>query len=87
MRKASKGLGALLATYLLLGMMFAVSAQPQQMWVCPAPKEPHGTISYDTRRSPECRASVTPEDRIEHFVFATVFGIPAVVIKGLNPDS
>ena len=83
---APKTLAAPVVLYLLLGVLFAVEAQPQQLWACPAPREPHGEILHDKRFSPECEATVTAGDRAKHFAAATVFGIPAAIIKGANGD-
>jgi hypothetical protein len=79
-----KVLATALVLYLLLGAWFAAGAQPQQLWACPAPEEPHAQILQDQRLSPECRPTVTTRDRVEQFTAATVFGIPFTIIKAVN---
>jgi hypothetical protein len=70
--------------YLLLGAWFAAGAQPQQLWACPAPEEPHGRILRDEQLSPECRPTVTTRERVEQFTAAMAFGIPFTIIKAVN---
>lgn len=84
MTNTLKVLVTALVLYLLLGALFAASAQPQQLWACPAPKEPHGEILHYKRLSPECEPTVTRSERVKQFAAATVFGIPFTVIKAVN---
>jgi hypothetical protein len=79
-----KVLGTALVLYLLLGAWFAAGAQPQQLWTCPAPEEPHGQILHDKQLSPECQPTVTTRERVEQFTAAMAFGIPFTIIKAVN---
>ena len=84
MKRTARVLAAGVALYLALGVWFAMLTQPQQLWACPAPEEPHGEILHSEKVSPECDATVTTGDRARHFALATVLGIPFTIVKAVN---
>lgn len=69
--------------YLALGMVFGLTEQPQQVWVCPDPATPHGESSHSERVSDACVPSVTAVERVAFFGLATGLWLPVAVLKGL----
>jgi hypothetical protein len=79
-------IGCLIA-YLALGAIFAWNYTPQQMWTCPDPRAPHGTITYGDPQEPlpgGCRPTETVGDRAAWFAFAVPSWLPLVILKGLS---
>lgn len=87
LNRMRKALATVVAGYLAVGILFAVETLPQQTWVCPAPRAPHGTVTIGGRETPPrsgCEASVSFADRAEWTAFATAAWLPLVVGKGLD---
>ena len=75
--------------YLACGLVFAARTMPDQTWTCPAPAEPHGTITYGGLAEPpreDCRPGVTATDRATWLALATAGWLPLVAAKGLSGD-
>jgi hypothetical protein len=71
--------------YLALGAVFAWNYMPQQMWTCPDPGAPHGTITFGQEpRRDDCHPTETIGDRASWFAFAVPSWLPLVVLKGLS---
>jgi hypothetical protein len=75
------------AAYLVLGLVFGLSTMPQQTYVCAAPQEPHGEITYGGLDGPprdDCRPTVTTADRVQWVGLATVLWMPLAALKGYS---
>ncbi len=80
--------------YLTIGLVVALRTMPQQMYVCPAPEEPHGEVTYGGLDAPprdDCRPTETTGDRLTWMAVVTplwlpgaVVMIPVFVLKGLS---
>ncbi|WP_165110287.1 hypothetical protein [Nocardioides turkmenicus] len=76
--------------YLAAGLAFSINTQPDQMWTCPDPSQPHGTMTYgslsDVPNDDDCRPTVSTADRFRWTAFATPAWLPLVAAKGLSND-
>jgi hypothetical protein len=79
-------LGGVLA-YLLIGLVFAARAMPQQSWTCPDESAPHGYVTYGGPVGPprnDCRSNVMVTDRVGWFALAVPAWLPLVMGKGFS---
>jgi hypothetical protein len=71
--------------YLALGGVFAAATMPQQMWTCPDPGAPHGTITFGQEPvRDDCGQTVSLGERVTYFLFAVPVWLPVAALKGLS---
>lgn len=73
----------LLGAYLALGLLFALSYGPQQMWACPDADQPHGYVWHSTEQE-GCKPTLSRTEQAVQVTGMTLLWGPLVVLKGAS---
>ena len=76
-------LGVVVMLYLVLGVLIALQARPQQLWACPDASTPSGAVLYAQPPRADCEPTVSRQEEAESVATTTLLGPVWMVVKTL----